>query len=127
MNAVIDQKALDSLDEMALAAGAPQFTVSLIETYLGSLANALETMEEAVSKGDAHALYFAAHTIKSPSLSLGAMAFAKLSEDVEVRARKPGAVPVTARDIAALRDESKRVIEALNQEVVRRSQHPLAS
>jgi signal transduction histidine kinase/DNA-binding response OmpR family regulator/HPt (histidine-containing phosphotransfer) domain-containing protein len=55
----------------------------LIGIYLGDAPKHLETMRQAVGKGDSQALFRAAHTLKPGSASLGAIPLATLCEELE--------------------------------------------
>ncbi|MGL5063294.1 MAG: Hpt domain-containing protein, partial [Microcoleus sp.] len=61
----------------------PNFLGDLIEIYLSDAPQHLETMNEAISLGDADSLKLASHTLKSSSANLGAMCFSEICKDLE--------------------------------------------
>lgn len=78
---IIDQKTFDNfLDTLG---GDVDFLWELIETYLASNPELFETMRQAIASGQAPALQRAAHTLKSGSANLGALAFAAQCKELE--------------------------------------------
>ena len=59
----------------------------LITVYLRSAPKLLQAMRAATDSGDAEALARAAHTLKSSSATMGAMALASLCKQLEAVAR----------------------------------------
>jgi signal transduction histidine kinase/CheY-like chemotaxis protein/HPt (histidine-containing phosphotransfer) domain-containing protein len=82
----------------------------VICVYLTSSATLVETLRDAGSRGDAAALYEAAHALKSSSASVGATTMARLCADLEQmgRTRRLDATESTleslAREYASVRD-----------------------
>ncbi|MEM9135946.1 MAG: response regulator [Cyanobacteria bacterium P01_F01_bin.42] len=59
----------------------------LLEIFLDETNTLVDTMQSAISEGDANALNFAAHTLKSSSASLGAIALSQQCRDLEQMGR----------------------------------------
>jgi len=82
----------DVLDEAILAnlletvGGDRTFLAELVDTYLGDSPGLLEAMRSGLRTADRTALRRAAHTLKSTSASIGAIAFAALCREVETNA-----------------------------------------
>jgi histidine phosphotransfer protein HptB len=84
----------------------------VIRTYAMSLAKLLEQLAQARAAGDAVALRHVAHTLKSSSASVGALALSALCADIERRLRDlPG--EDLAPQLDALAREGERVLAAL--------------
>jgi HPt (histidine-containing phosphotransfer) domain-containing protein len=106
------------LDPTVLAAlrdsvgGDEAFVVDLIETYLGDAGTQVEAIEAAIESGDAESLVRPAHTLKSASLTVGAMRLGELARSVEQRARSGEAAGMD-REASAVRDEWQAANAAL--------------
>jgi HPt (histidine-containing phosphotransfer) domain-containing protein len=61
----------------------PQAVVEVMSTYLQSIGAAAEELRQAVRAHDAKAAGAAAHLIKSPSLSVGAVPLGRLCQQLE--------------------------------------------
>jgi HPt (histidine-containing phosphotransfer) domain-containing protein len=96
---VIDQKALaallDSLD------GDVDFLRELVDAYLESTPGLFAAMRHAAEAGDAAALQRAAHTLKSGSANVGALALAAQCKQLEDMGRSGALEGAEARIDAA--------------------------
>lgn len=68
--------------------GGAAFVRRVLETYLRSMDKHLETLATAQAQGDVAALRAVAHTLKSSSSSVGALAFAARSAELETALRQ---------------------------------------
>lgn len=86
----LDPAAFARLDEVT--GGEAAAVADLIDTFLEDSPQLLSTMKVAASGGDAAALRLAAHSLKSNSLSFGALTLGELCGEVEAAARggRPG-------------------------------------
>lgn len=106
------------LDEGVLAAlgesvgGDESFVADLVQTYLGDGAEQLAAIEAAVGAEDAEALVRPAHTLKSASLTVGAMRLGEVSRGLEMRGRE-GRLDGAAADAATARETWAATEEAL--------------
>ena len=106
----LDPRALDEV--LAMAGGDREFVAAVIEEYLKDSANTVAALRSA---GGAD-LERAAHTLKSTSASVGAVALAAICADIE-RAAKDGSVdaPLIAAaeaEYASARAALERHLEA---------------
>jgi HPt (histidine-containing phosphotransfer) domain-containing protein len=85
-----DRAAFDHLLE--ITGNDLEFVDELIDTYLADASLQLEAMQAAASTGDASALVRPAHSLKSSSANVGAMALADICRALEAAART-GDVP----------------------------------
>jgi len=91
------------LDEATLAqlletvGGDHAFLAELIETYLADSPALLDDMRGALASGDRVALRRAAHTLKSTSASLGALALAATCRELEAAAADAPPAELAAR------------------------------
>jgi len=97
---IIEQKTLaallDSLD------GDVDFLKELVDAYLDSTPGLLAAMRQATAAGDAAGLQRAAHTLKSGSANMGALALAALCKQLEDMGRSGSVDGAEARiDTAA--------------------------
>src|SRR5690242_6531254 len=74
---VLDQSVLSELQETT--GDDPEFLRDLIETYLADVPVQLEGIDGAIAANDADALVRPAHTLKSSSMTLGAMRLGEIS------------------------------------------------
>jgi histidine phosphotransfer protein HptB len=95
---VLDQSVLDELLETT--GGDADFVRDLVETYLADAPAQLEGIDAAITANDADALVRPAHTLKSSSVTLGAMRLGEISRTLEMTGRT-GALDATAREDAA--------------------------
>ncbi len=84
--APIDRKALDNIRALQRE-GAPNLLSKVIHRYLDYSPQLLQTLREATRQGDAPSLQEAAHSFKSSSASLGALALAGLCTELEMMGR----------------------------------------
>jgi len=96
--------------------GRPDLLARLVETFLASLPREIETLEQALSRGDGATAVRIAHTYKSSSANLGAMALSVSFAEIEKRARS-GAVDGLLELTGALRAAYARVAPLLRAEV----------
>jgi HPt (histidine-containing phosphotransfer) domain-containing protein len=99
MTQPIDAKAFADLVEMT--GGELDFVDELVDTYLADGADQLAAMRTALSEGDVPTLTRAAHSLKSASLNVGALALGDLSRELE-EAGRTGAIPDAAARIDAI-------------------------
>ena len=92
-----DQAAFDHLLE--ITGNDLEFVDELIDTYLADASVQLEAMQAAASSGDAAALVRPAHSLKSSSANVGAMALADICRALETAART-GDVPDAQERVA---------------------------
>lgn len=93
----LDQSAFDHLLE--ITGNDLEFVDELIDTYLADASLQLEAMRAAASSGNAAALVRPAHSLKSSSANVGAMALADICRTLEVAART-GVVPDASERLA---------------------------
>jgi HPt (histidine-containing phosphotransfer) domain-containing protein len=94
----IDQETLRRL--LDITGGDPAFVDELIDTYLQDGEAQIEAMRAAEASGDVAGLVRPAHTLKSSSASIGALALADHCRTLEADARA-GTVPDAADRIDA--------------------------
>ncbi|MFO1372775.1 MAG: Hpt domain-containing protein [Candidatus Competibacteraceae bacterium] len=111
------------MDERALAQiralqrpGQPSVLGKIIGLYLDSAPALLQRVREAVAAGNGEALRQAAHSFKSSSANLGAMALAALCKELEQCGRERR-LEGTAALLAQLEIHHDRVREALAAEL----------
>ncbi len=95
---VLDPDAIDRLLE--ITGGDPAFVDELIDTYLEDAVTQLAAMRQAALDGDPAAMERPAHSLKSSSATVGAMALAELCRSLEADARA-GVVDEPAARVAA--------------------------
>ncbi len=106
----LDPAALERLLE--ITGGEVAFVDELVDTYLDDAVVQLDAMREAAAAGDAAALVRPAHSLKSNSDNVGAMALTVLCRALEADARA-GAVPEPEERVAAVQREFEAVRAAL--------------
>jgi CheY-like chemotaxis protein/HPt (histidine-containing phosphotransfer) domain-containing protein len=84
--AFLDHEALDNIRALQKE-GATDVLGRVIRSYLSNTPALLHTLHEAVTRADAISLRQAAHSFRSSSASLGAVALAALCKDLEVMGR----------------------------------------
>jgi HPt (histidine-containing phosphotransfer) domain-containing protein len=107
---ILDEAVLVALRESV--GGDGPFVSDLVETYLSDGRDQLAAIEAAVGAGDAAALVRPAHTLKSASLTVGAMRLGELGRTLEQRGRGEQLDGADAL-VAEARDEWTQVNEAL--------------
>jgi HPt (histidine-containing phosphotransfer) domain-containing protein len=80
-----DPKALDNLREIERGS-APGLVVKVIETYITSSRELVAALGRSLAAGDLKELHRAAHTLKSSSANVGAIALSKLAKQLEAEA-----------------------------------------
>jgi signal transduction histidine kinase/CheY-like chemotaxis protein/HPt (histidine-containing phosphotransfer) domain-containing protein/sugar lactone lactonase YvrE len=113
----MDRSALDQIRAVGRDSGSGLLE-QVIDNYEGESVRLLGQVKAALEAGDAEALRFAAHSLKSTSASLGGMRLADLSRRIESHAREGELV-----EAGALYDEAARehqwLLHALGQERAR--------
>lgn len=94
--------------------GDDAFLVELIGTYLADAATQVEAIRGAIAASDADALVRPAHTLKSASLTVGAIRLGELCRSIEQRARAGDATSMD-REGAAVAEEWRIADGALRQ------------
>jgi two-component system sensor histidine kinase BarA len=84
-----------------MTGGELDFVDDLVDTYLEDGARQLAALRTAAAEGDVEGLTRAAHSLKSGSLNVGALALGALARSLEEVGRG-GAVPDAGERIAAL-------------------------
>jgi len=98
--------------------GAAKLFTAIIQPSLESTPRLIETLQHAASQADVAALHYAAHTLKSSSASLGALALAALCQDLEITS-KTGNVAHAVELLPTLEAEYQAVRKALSAELQR--------
>lgn len=106
----LDPGALERLLE--ITGGDPEFLDDLVDTYLDDAAAQLAALRDAADRGDAEGLVRPAHSLKSNSDNVGALALAARCRELEAAGRS-GAVPDAATRVAAIDGEFAAVRDAL--------------
>lgn len=108
-DATIDAATFAELQESAGA----DFVKELVQTFLEEAPAMLSELREALAAGHADAFRRAAHSLKSNSLTFGALALAALARELELggldAARRPNALD----PLMAEYDRAARALEAL--------------
>ena len=86
--------------------------VALVRVFLEDAPGALQKLERAASQGEIDALVGPAHSLKSTSANLGALALSDIARTIEHGARQR-TLADPAREVAALGQEFRRVEAAL--------------
>ena len=108
---VLDAACLERLHELD-PSGQGGLVARVMRTYVQSLAKLLDQLALARTTGDPAALRHVAHTLKSSSASVGALALSELCGEVE-RGLRDGGTPPQAAQIDAMAREGERVLAAL--------------
>jgi CheY-like chemotaxis protein len=111
----LDREALDLLKSIS-GNGQPGLFAKVIRIYMQSSQKLMESLRKAISLGDASAMEYAAHSLKSASANLGGTALAKLCKKLEGLGRA-GNAAAGASFGPALEIEYERVREALAEEL----------
>jgi len=111
----LDPEALDHL--RALQKGSERNILGkVVQSYLNTAPQLLQSMQKAVARNDVAALRRAAHTLKSSSASLGALVLAALCKDLEAMGRT-NRLAEAAAVLPALLTEGEAVRVALAAEL----------
>ena len=86
--------------------------LSLVKLFLEDAPKHVQALENAASAGDTAAMVSPAHTLKSASANLGAMALSAAAKRIELGARQ-GVLPRPAVAVAVLDSEFRRAQQAL--------------
>jgi HPt (histidine-containing phosphotransfer) domain-containing protein len=111
----LDRGALDNIRALDESGGS-ELLHQVIGIYLKTTPELVRAMRRAADAGDAAAVGTAAHSLKSSSLSIGAIRFGNLCREIEAAARStPPATPAAL--VAALESEYLRVEQLLRSEL----------
>src|SRR3989442_14533817 len=113
--APLDPEALDHLRALQKGSAGDIFG-KVVQSYLNTAPQLLQSMQVAVARNDAAALRRAAHTLKSSSASLGALALAALCKGLESLGRTDR-ITEAATVLPALLTEGEAVRVALATEL----------
>jgi len=106
----IDQDAFDRLVEMT--GGELDFVDELVDTYIEDGRSQVDGLRAALDRGDTEAVVRAAHSLKSSSVNVGALALGDRCRTLEEAARD-GAVADAAGQVAAIATDFDEVVGAL--------------
>jgi len=106
---VLDDEVLAELREVM----GSEFS-NLVQMFLVDAAKYIRQLEEAAAGGDLQKMVAPAHTLKSSSANLGAMAVSAAAKRIEVGARE-GVLPRPAVAVAVLEAEFQRASESLRK------------
>ena len=105
---IIDRAIYEELQETAGA----QFVVDLVGTFLEEAPRMLAELRKACLNGDAEGFRRAAHSLKSNGNTFGALEFAALARELELRGLDGDATQDTSK-LSALESEYLRAAAAL--------------
>jgi HPt (histidine-containing phosphotransfer) domain-containing protein len=97
---------------LEITGGDAAFVDELIDTYLQDAAMQLDLLRDASTAGDVGALVRPAHSLKSSSDSVGALALTSLCRELETQARG-GSVADPGQRVAAIADAFEAVRRGL--------------
>ncbi len=109
---LLDAAALTRLRELD-PGGRAGLLKRVLQTYTQSLERVIVPWRAARAAGDAQSLRHMAHTLKSSSASVGALALSALCADVEARLRD-GRLEGTEAQLDALVAEAERILAGLS-------------
>lgn len=115
IGAVLDNSALEQIRMLSEATGRDVLGKS-INIYLEQSPDSVNAIRQAWSEGNLEALWQAAHSLKSSSANLGAVAFSKLCAELEDHGRQ-GNKEAVPELIVAIERQLPRVIGALKSEL----------
>jgi len=95
--------------------GSPGLVSRVIETYLRTSPEMIESIRQALGSEDAEAIERAAHSLKSSSATLGALELAELCKELEQIGREAETTRA-AEVFASLETEFDRVRRALSEQ-----------
>jgi CheY-like chemotaxis protein/HPt (histidine-containing phosphotransfer) domain-containing protein len=124
-SATIDSGALDRIRVLQMP-GAPDLVRKIVDLYMKDAPRLMQVMKGAIATSDIAELQRAAHTLKSSSENLGAIAFADLCRQIEVDARAHF-MPLAAERLKAMEQQFIRVCAELNVHAGRRVEEAGAS
>jgi HPt (histidine-containing phosphotransfer) domain-containing protein len=108
---VLDSQALDRLGELD-PTGSAGLIARVVTTYTNSLSRLIENFDVACSTGDLDGARHVAHTLKSSSASVGAMALSSLCAELE-RGIREGRIDRASPLLGQLAAEARRVLAGL--------------
>lgn len=114
---ILDPAALNHIRELDHKSNV-NVLAAVIHSYLEHTPQLLETLHAAVAQRDAKALRYAAHTLKSSSVNLGALTLSALCKDLEAMG-DDGVVAPAVTLLPTLAAEYQLVREALSAELQR--------
>lgn len=97
----LDAQAIARLRELD-PTGQARLVERVIDAYLGSADRLAQQLREALANGDAAAIRMVAHTLKSSSASVGALALSRQCAQTEAMVREQGVVPALDASIQQL-------------------------
>jgi two-component system sensor histidine kinase/response regulator len=101
--------------------GAPNLLHTVIQSYLTTTPQLLQTLSDAVTRGDSFTIQDAAHSLKSSSANVGATSLAALSKELEIMGQGDTLINA-AQVLAAVETAYNAVRDALTLERDRRDQ-----
>jgi CheY-like chemotaxis protein len=110
---VIDEAVLEGIRALN-APGMPDILTRMIGLFRQKAPELLEQIRGALSIGDHDGVYHAAHSLKSSSGNLGALAVADLSKDIELLGRENRLAEVSA-PLEKLAREVDKALQALDE------------
>ncbi|HYB12499.1 MAG TPA: response regulator, partial [Myxococcota bacterium] len=108
---LLDRRALDAIRQLSPERGAT-ILARVIDSYLATAPDQLETLQRAAAEKDAALLQSQAHSLKSSSANVGARELAQLARELEALARS-GQTSDAAGIVERMSAEFLRVREAL--------------
>ncbi len=117
---VLDAKALENICALQRP-GAPDLLATVIRHYLTLAPQLLQTLREAIARGDHLTMQQTAHSLKSSSANLGALAVASLCKDLETMGQQKN-LDTAAQVLAATEAAYEAARAALLLEQKKRSQ-----
>jgi len=114
---LIDHQALDSIRALQRE-GAPDVLGTVVTNYLNDAPKLLQTLREAITRGETTAAQRAAHSLKSSSATLGALTLAGLCKELEAQGRAQS-VDNAAKVLSEIETEYQAVQDALAIELYR--------
>jgi len=111
---VLDRRVLDELSRM-LGSGKPDMLASLINLYLAESPKLVGELKRAAGAGDASEMARVAHSLKSCSANVGAMALSRYCAELQATAKR-GDTAEARRMVAQLESEHASVQAALTAE-----------
>jgi HPt (histidine-containing phosphotransfer) domain-containing protein len=109
----LDQDTLNSLRELA-SPDQPEFLKQLFTLFIESSPTRIQTIQSSLKKNDLNAIAREAHTLKSSSANIGALALSKLCQDLETAARSSN-TSVVSLEAAKLQAALDSVLAAIAQ------------
>ena len=110
--AAVDRKVLDQYRDID-PSGGQGLALRIVRIYIDSSSEIWRGIEQAIAGGDAEALRLAAHSMKSSTASVGAVALATLFRELEALA-KAARMDEAGVLFASMQSEYARVLAALH-------------